>query len=65
PSQIHMRNEEELYAEGVDPRQYYMNHILPQKLKIDSDYASSRSFLKDIGYLFGGVAVTVTGAITK
>ncbi len=65
PSQIHMRNEEELYAQGVDPWQYYMNHILPQKLKIDSDYASNRSLLKDIGYLFGGVMITVTGAITK
>jgi lipopolysaccharide/colanic/teichoic acid biosynthesis glycosyltransferase len=65
PSQIHMRNEEELYAQGVDPWQYYMNHILPKKLKIDSDYASSRSFLKDIGYLFGGVMITMTGVITK
>jgi lipopolysaccharide/colanic/teichoic acid biosynthesis glycosyltransferase len=65
PSQIHMRNEEELYANGVDPGQYYMNYILPKKLKMDSCYASSRSFPKDIGYLFGGVMITVTGAITK
>ncbi len=65
PSQIHMRNEEELYAQDVDPGQYYMNHMLPKKLKIDSDYVGSRSFLKDMGYLFRGVMITVTGAITR
>ena len=65
PAQIHMRNEEELYVEDVDPRQYYMNHILPKKLRIDLDYASSRSFLKDIGYLFQGIMITATGAITR
>jgi lipopolysaccharide/colanic/teichoic acid biosynthesis glycosyltransferase len=65
PTQIHMRNEEELYVEDVEPRQYYMNHILPQKIGIDLDYVSSRSFLKDLRYIVQGVMITMTGAITR
>jgi lipopolysaccharide/colanic/teichoic acid biosynthesis glycosyltransferase len=65
PSQIHMRNEEDLYAEGVDPKQYYVEHILPKKLKIDLNYVTERSFLKDIAYLVRGAVITITGAITR
>jgi len=65
PSQIHMRNEEELYADGVDPKEYYIKYILHRKLQLDLDYISSRSFMKDIGYLFQGVRITITGAITR
>ena len=65
PSQICMRNEEELYAGGVDPKEYYLNHILPKKLKIDLEYVESRSFLKDLGYLVRGVLITITGAVAR
>jgi lipopolysaccharide/colanic/teichoic acid biosynthesis glycosyltransferase len=65
PTQIHMRNEEEVYAEDADPKDYYLNHILPEKLKIDLEYIDSRSFLKDLGYLVLGAVVTITGAITR
>jgi lipopolysaccharide/colanic/teichoic acid biosynthesis glycosyltransferase len=65
PSQIHMRNEEELYADGVDPKEYYIKYILPMKIEMDLEYVRNRSFLKDIGYLFQGVRITVTGAVTR
>ena len=65
PSQIHMRNEEELYAEGVDPDEYYIEHILPRKLKIDLEYVEDRSLLKDVGYILHGIMITITGAITR
>jgi lipopolysaccharide/colanic/teichoic acid biosynthesis glycosyltransferase len=65
PSQIYMRNEEELYAEGIEPNEYYIKHILPKKLKIDLQYVTDRSFLKDIGYLMRGIMITITGAITR
>jgi FlaA1/EpsC-like NDP-sugar epimerase len=60
-----MRNEEEVYAEDADPKQYYLNYILPEKLRIDLKYIDSRSFLKDLGYLVLGAVVTITGAITR
>jgi hypothetical protein len=65
PSQIHLRNEEELYAEDADPQDYYVKHILPKKLRVDLNYIQSRSFFKDMGYLLHGIAITITGAITR
>jgi lipopolysaccharide/colanic/teichoic acid biosynthesis glycosyltransferase len=65
PSQIRMRNEEELYAEDIDPKEYYINNILPKKLRIDLEYVNNRSFLKDVRYLVHGVVITITGAITR
>jgi lipopolysaccharide/colanic/teichoic acid biosynthesis glycosyltransferase len=65
PSQIRMRNEEELYADDADPKEYYFDYILPEKLKIDLEYVDSRSFPRDLGYLIQGALITITGAITR
>lgn len=65
PSQISMRNEEELYQDGVDPKEYYVRYILPEKLKIDLEYVNGRSLMKDAVHLLHGIVVTVTGAITR
>ncbi|MDY6987478.1 MAG: sugar transferase [Thermodesulfobacteriota bacterium] len=65
PSQIRMRNEEELYAEDVDPKRYYVENILPEKLKIDLEYVDSLSVLRDMFYVLHGIWVTMTGAVTK
>jgi lipopolysaccharide/colanic/teichoic acid biosynthesis glycosyltransferase len=65
PSQIHMRNEEELYAEGLDPNKYYIEHLLPKKLEIDLKYIRDRSLFKDVGYILQGIMITITGAITR
>jgi lipopolysaccharide/colanic/teichoic acid biosynthesis glycosyltransferase len=65
PSQIHMRNEEELFAEGVDPKEYYINYILPKKLRIDLKYVHNGSLKKDLTCLLQGIRITLTGAITK
>jgi len=65
PNQILGRNEEELYPEGVNPEQYYLQHILPQKLPLDLQYIEDQSFLKNIKYLFLGIWVTISGAISR
>jgi len=65
PSQIRMRNEEELYAKGVDPRQYYIENILPKKLEMDLEYVDNPSVLRDVFYLLGGIWITITGAVTR
>jgi lipopolysaccharide/colanic/teichoic acid biosynthesis glycosyltransferase len=65
PSQIRMRNEEELYPQGIDPKKYYTKYILPKKLKIDLDYVNSQSFLRDLKYLVQGIMITITGAISR
>ena len=65
PNQILGRNEEELYPAGVDPVQYYIEHILPRKLPLDLEYIKDKSIFKNLKYLFLSVKVTVTGAITR
>ena len=65
PNQVIMRNEEELYAPGVDVKDYYIRDIMPKKLETDLDYVNNRTFLKDLKYFFLGVMVTITGAIGK
>ena len=59
------RNEEELYPRGVDPARYYMEEILPKKLPVDLQYIETRSFFKDVKYLFLGTWVTLTGAMSR
>lgn len=60
PSQIRWRSEEEMYPPGVDHEAYYLAEILPRKLHCDLEYVTTRSLLRDIGYLFLTVA-TVFG----
>lgn len=65
PNQILGRNEEELYPVGIDPVQFYLEHILPRKIKVDLEYIDHKSFWGDLKYIFQAVSVTVTGAISK
>lgn len=65
PAQIMNRNEDELYPEGVDPKEYYIHNILPSKLKIDLQYVCKPTLLNDLKYILLTVKETITGAITK
>jgi FlaA1/EpsC-like NDP-sugar epimerase/lipopolysaccharide/colanic/teichoic acid biosynthesis glycosyltransferase len=64
PNQILGRNEEEWYPSHVDPQQYYIDNILPQKLPLDLAYIRGSSFMKDMLYIFLGVKETLFKAIT-
>ena len=45
---IKYRNENELLADADDPEKYYINEIMPDKIKINLEYISDRSLFKDI-----------------
>jgi len=45
---IKYRNENELLAGADDPEKYYINEIMPDKIRINLEYISDRSILKDI-----------------
>jgi lipopolysaccharide/colanic/teichoic acid biosynthesis glycosyltransferase len=63
PSQILGRDELESYPEGLrDTEQYYVDHILPEKLERDLEYVQTASFLGDMSLLLRGVWATVVGA---
>lgn len=63
PSQILGRDELDLYPEGVDTEQYYIHHILPQKLETDLAYVRRARLLYDLTLLGHGLAVTLLGTI--
>lgn len=52
PNQILGRNEEEFYPPGVDPVQFYIEHILPKKIPIDMQYIADKSLMKNFKYIF-------------
>ena len=46
------RNENELLAEADDPEKYYIEVVMPDKLRINLDYVRSHSFGNDIKLIF-------------
>ncbi len=49
---IEFRNENEILEKQENPDQYYIDVIMPHKLKINLRYIKNRSLLKDIGIIF-------------
>lgn len=52
PASIKYRNENDLLSSESNPEQYYIQHIMPDKLKINIDYINTRTFFKDIKIIF-------------
>jgi FlaA1/EpsC-like NDP-sugar epimerase/lipopolysaccharide/colanic/teichoic acid biosynthesis glycosyltransferase len=65
PGQIFYRNEGELYPDGVDPKDYYIQKILPEKLGIEARYVENPTFLKDLKYIFLAAKETLFGSISR
>ncbi len=55
PSQVDGRDEVEKYPEGCENvEQFYIEHILPEKLASDLAYVRAATFWGDVHYLVGG-----------
>ena len=52
PASIKYRNENDLLSSASTPEEYYIQHIMPDKLKINIDYINKRTFVKDIKIIF-------------
>ena len=65
PATLLYRNEEEMYPVGVDSKEYYINHILPEKLKIDLKYIENASVWAAIKIIMIGVKETLFGCISR
>jgi FlaA1/EpsC-like NDP-sugar epimerase len=65
PSTILGRNEEESFPPGVDVKKYYIEKILPNKVKLDLEYVDNASLFKDLIYILTGVKETLIGALSK
>ncbi len=57
---IYYRNENELLEKAEDPDQYYIDVIMPDKLRINLDYVANHSFIGDIKLIFRTFWVIVT-----
>lgn len=52
PATVFFRNEEELLAKAVDKESFYINEIMPIKLKLYLQYVENASLLYDIKLIF-------------
>lgn len=52
PASIKYRNENDILSSASNPEEYYIQHIMPDKLKINIDYINTRTFIKDIKIIF-------------
>lgn len=52
PASIKYRNENDILSSASNPEEYYIQHIMPDKLKINIDYINKRTFIKDIKIIF-------------
>jgi hypothetical protein len=59
PNQIANRNEEDLFPCGADPERFYVDHILPEKLDRDVEYARNHTMWGDIVLLYRAVYVII------
>ncbi len=62
PNQIFHRNEEDLLECSADPEKYYVEELLPKKLKVDLEYAQNIDIRRDFALLVRGVYVTIFGS---
>ncbi len=67
PSTILGRNEEESFPPEADAKKYYIEKILPGKVRLDLEYVEKQKFsvLEDVMYIIAGVKETLIGTVTK
>jgi FlaA1/EpsC-like NDP-sugar epimerase/lipopolysaccharide/colanic/teichoic acid biosynthesis glycosyltransferase len=61
---IEGRNEEEMYPQGVDPKRYYIEDILPEKVKIDLEYLSRQTVGSYLKIIIASAKETVFGVLS-
>ena len=52
PASIKFRNENDLLAQAENPEKFYIEQIMPEKIKISIDYIRKRNFFTDLGVIF-------------
>ena len=65
PATVLGRNEEEVYPPGVDVKKYYIEKILPDKVKLDIEYIQDPTLFKDLKVIFAGGMATLIGMVGR
>lgn len=61
PCSIHLRNESALLASAADPERFYVEELLPEKLRMSSEYVQNQSLLADLGIILRTIGTVVSG----
>lgn len=56
PGSIRFRDEEQLLAQAPDPERAYIETIMPEKIRLNLEYAARATFWRDIGVIFATLA---------
>ena len=65
PAQLLLRDEEELLARQPDPETYYIERLIPLKLRMDIAYLETRTLRKDIVYIARTFGVLLSRIVPK
>ncbi len=65
PGTILNRNEEEAYPPGADLKKYYIQNILPNKIKVDLKYCENATLFQDFKLIMEGAKETLIGALNE
>jgi lipopolysaccharide/colanic/teichoic acid biosynthesis glycosyltransferase len=65
PTHLAWLDEAERYPEGIDPVEYYVAHMLPEKLRSDLEYLRTRSLLTDLWCLTRVPAALLGNALRR
>jgi FlaA1/EpsC-like NDP-sugar epimerase/lipopolysaccharide/colanic/teichoic acid biosynthesis glycosyltransferase len=65
PATLLGRNEEEAYPPGVDAKKYYIQSILPDKIKLDLKYFENPTLFQDFKLILMGAKETLIGGLNK
>ncbi len=66
PSQVDGRDEIEKYPDGCENvEEYYIHHILPEKLERDLHYVRNATFWSDVRFLVGGLVHVLLSQVKR
>lgn len=63
PSQVHFRNESELYPPGEDPEKFYRENLFTKKADLDLEYFERANMLTDLIWIARGLWVSAAGVV--
>ena len=61
PASLAYRHEEALLARAADPERFYIETVMPAKLRINLDYINHRTFVRDLAVLLRTLHTSAKG----
>jgi lipopolysaccharide/colanic/teichoic acid biosynthesis glycosyltransferase len=61
PASLKFRNENSLLEGQSDPSEYYIKHIMPEKLSLNLAYMEKQNFFSDLGIIFKTIFLIFRG----